>query len=230
MRRAALAPLLALLACAHRPAAPPPPSRGEALVFDLGRDFSLAANPNGPWRYGYTRGTELRRSEVESATEAVATPPIGFWHAGRGGTGYYPYVAANLGAATAAEPTRGWAARPGEAALEASQVGQLAVVQFTVPRDGRYTISADFAGIHKRLSSTDVHVLLGDEPLFSAAIEGYGGDPAFFPRQGLHPAASYRATRSLRTGDVLTFAVGPGANRTHFNDTTGLLVTIRSAD
>jgi hypothetical protein len=31
-------------------------------------------------------------------------------------------------------------------------------IEFAVPRAGSYVIAADFAGIHKRLSTTDVHV------------------------------------------------------------------------
>jgi hypothetical protein len=197
-------------------------------VFDLGRDFSFTANPNGPWRYGYTRGTKLGQAEFSPATEAAATLPVGFWHPGPGPAGYYPYVAANLGATTARDPTDSWALRPGEVALEASMTGQFAVVQFTVPRAGAYAIAADFAGIHKRLSSTDVHLLLGDESLFSDAVDGYGGDPAFIPRQGPIGTASYRATRLMRAADVLTFAVGFGVDHTHDNDTTGLIATIRA--
>jgi hypothetical protein len=198
-------------------------------LFDLGRDFSLTANPNGPWRYGYTRGTQLARSAFAPMTVADATTPVGLWHPGPGPAGYYPYIAANLDPTIAHDPTNSWEVRPGEVALEASSTGQLAAIEFTVPRAGSYTIAADFAGIHKLLSTTDAHVLLGDESLFAATISGYGGDPAFYPHQGASPTASYRATRALRVGDVLTFAIGFGTNHTHFNDTTGLIVTIRTA-
>ena len=113
-------------------------------------------------------------------------------------------------------------------ALEASASGQFAVVEFIVPRAGSYEIAADFAGVHKLLSTTDAHVLLNDDSLFSATILGYGGDPAFLPRQGASPTASFRATRALRAGDVLSFAIGYGPNHTHFDDTTGLILTIRA--
>ena len=167
-------------------------------------------------------------SPPDAATVAEPTTPVGFWHPGPGPAGYYPYIAANLDATIAHDPTNSWAVRPGEVALEASQSGQFAAVQFTIPHAGSYAIAADFAGIHKGLSTTDVHVLLDDESLFTAIIAGYGGDPAFYPRQGQSPTASYRATRALRAGDVLTFAIGFGTNRTHYGDTTGLTVTIRT--
>jgi hypothetical protein len=199
------------------------------IVFDLGRDFSLTTNPNGPWRYGYTRGTRLGPQEFSLDTVAAPTGSLGFWHPGPGSAGYYPYVAGNLGPITARDPTDTLAFRPGEVGLEASKIGQFAVIEFIVPLPGAYTVAADFAGIHKRLSTTDVHVLLDDEPLFSATIDGYGGDPALLPHQGAHPTASYRGTRVLRAGQILTFAVGFGPNHTHFNDTTGLILTIRNS-
>jgi hypothetical protein len=231
-----------LAACAHRPAtdpapgpsqpqttaaAPAAPPASAAEVFDLGRDFSLSANPNGPWRYGYTRGTRLARAEVVPAKMSEPKGDVGFWHPASGASGYYPYVAGNLGASTARDATGSWAVRPGELALEASKVGQYAVVEFTVPTAGAYVIAADFSGIHKRLSTTDVHVLLNDDSVFSATIDGYGGDPALVPRKGASPTATYRATLTLRAGDVLTFAVGAGPDHKHLNDTTGVVVTIR---
>jgi hypothetical protein len=246
VRPRAAALVLALVAlsnsgCAHPPpgpgpaplvaapaSKPPPPRQPEEMVFDLGRDFSFASNPNGPWRYGYTRGKTLRRAEFVPATAASVGGAVGFWQPASGKGHRFPYVAANVGPTTARDDSGSWAVRPGEVALEASKSGQFAVVEFTVPADGSYAISADFAGIHRRLSSTDVHVLLDDEPLFSATVEGYGGDPSFLPRQGPHPSARFQATRRLRAGSILSFAVGVGPTRTPHNDTTGLMVTIRA--
>jgi hypothetical protein len=197
-------------------------------VFDLGRDFSFTANPNGPWRYGFTRGTQLNLAAFVPDATSVATSPVGFWHAGPASAGYYPYIAANTSSSTVWDPTHSWPVRAHEVALEASASGQFAVVEFIVPRAGSYEIAADFAGVHKHLSTTDAHVLLNDDSLFSATILGYGGDPAFLPRQGASPTASFHATRALRAGDVLSFAIGYGPNHTHFDDTTGLILTIRA--
>lgn len=210
---------------------PGPSSSGTAsaglALYDLGGDFSFTANPNGPWRYGYTRGTRLDRTDFTLVAVADGATPVGLWHPGAGRENYYPYIAANVGSTTAVEPTKAWALRPNEVGLEASATGQFSVVEFVAPRAGDYDIRADFAGVHKGLSTTDVHVLRGDESLFAATISGYGGDPAFFTHQGESPTASYHGTQTLSAGDVLTFAVGFGANHTHYNDTTGLIVTVR---
>src|SRR4051812_19171357 len=68
------------------PAAPP----GPGMVFDLGRDFSLTANPNGPWTYGYTRGTKLAPADVSPDKVTETLGELGFWHPRAGAPGYYP--------------------------------------------------------------------------------------------------------------------------------------------
>jgi hypothetical protein len=74
--------------------------------------------------------------------------------------------------------------RAGQVAMEASNAGQYSVVRFTAPVAGRYRVTARFEGIHFGLSTTDVHVVHGSTVLFSANVDGYGGDPAFQPVTG----------------------------------------------
>ena len=62
--------------------------------------------------------------------------------------------------------------------------------------------------------------------LFDAEINGYGGDPAFHVIEGSNPAASYSGSVALATGDIITFAVGYGKNKTHYSDTTSLSAEI----
>jgi hypothetical protein len=196
--------------------------------YDLGVDFSFGGNPNGPWRYGYSPTATLAALPIMSDVSASPTTPVGFWHPTD--AAYYPYIAVNQTAATVADPTNSWAVRGHEVAMEGSQVGQYSMIQFTAPRRGSYEVQADFAGIHFRISSTDVHVFQGDTSLFDAQIDGYGGDPAFHAVQGASPTASYHATRALNAGDTLTFFVGIGANGSFNNDTTGLFVHITETD
>jgi hypothetical protein len=203
------------------PAGDPPP-----VEFDLGADFSVTQNPNGPWRYGFSRATTPSAGELELDTFVNPTFPVGFWHPTGASDGYYPYVAHNADVVTTADPTDSWAVRPGEVAMEGSPAGQYSLVQFVAPRSAPYDIQASFAGIHFRLSTTDVHVLDGDVSLYDQQIDGYGGDPAFFTVQGGNPQARYATTRSLEAGALLTFAVGIGGNGTNYNDTTGLFVHV----
>jgi hypothetical protein len=199
-----------------------------AQRFDLGADFSAAANPNGPWRYGHTRIRSLAGKDFALDPIVITGGPVPFWHPGADAAGYYPYVAGNGGGATVIDATGSWALRAHEVAMEGSLAGQYSVVQFLTPRSGRYRIDAAFSGVHARLSSTDVHVLRGDAALFDATIDGYGGDPTFHEIVGSSPNAHFAATLELHENEVLSFAVGYGANQTHYNDTTGLLLQITS--
>ena len=199
-------------------------------TYDLGAQMSFVRNPNAAWEYGFTTTSSLDAAVFRLCALADAHGPIAFWHPSGiepGDAGYYPYVAMNRTGTSRLDPTSSWALRPHEVAMEASNSGQYAVVRFTVPVNGTYRVKARFAGIHLRLSSTDVHVLRGDTHLFDAEIDGYGGDPAFHAITGTAPTARYSGRLALAPGDVLAFAVGYGSNRTHYNDTTALLLRIQ---
>jgi hypothetical protein len=199
-------------------------------IHDLAAEFSIARNPNGPWQYGFSIASTPGPEQFRLHGLPVARGVIGFWHPGPdndAGGDYYPYAAGNRSRQTRADPTRSWAIRPGEIALEASNVGQYAVVRFVAPRAGRYRIKVRFAGVHFRLSSTDVHVLAGATAVFDGVVEGYGGDPAFHAIEGPAPRAAWSGAVVLERDDVVTFAVGYGRNRTHFNDTTALRARVR---
>jgi hypothetical protein len=163
--------------------------------------------------------------------------PLGYWQpSSTPGSGRFPYVVCNPSPKTEVigevGTPRGWAVRVGQVALEASNAGQYSVVRFTAPVAGSYRVTARFEGIHFGLSTTDVHVVHGATVLFSANVDGYGGDPAFQPvtgqrgcdvgARGTNPAAAYVGIVKLETGDTIDFAVGYGGNRTHYCDTTGL--------
>ena len=202
-----------------------------AAVFDLGADFSSIENPNGRWQYGYSATLSLATNEFRLMGLAATNYPISFWHpwsTNNSGDGYYPYVACNPSTNTLTDPTSGWAARADEVAMEASSSGQYSMVRFVAAQAGVYRLEAAFAGIHFRLSSTDVHILINTTPIFAADIDGYGGDPAFHAIVGTQPSASYSGLLHLQAGDILTFAVGYGKDGTHYNDTTGLFVHLES--
>jgi hypothetical protein len=205
-------------------------ARAPRAIHDLAAEFSIDRNPNGPWEYGFSAGASLAPDQLRRFANADARGTIKFWHpaaADNAGGDYYPYAAWNASKQARADPTASWAIRPGEIALEASNVGQYAIVRFVVPRRGRYRIKARFVGVHFRLSSTDVHVLVRATPVFDGVVDGYGGDPAFHAIEGAAPRAAWSGAVALERGDAVTFAVGYGPNRTHFNDTTALRARIR---
>jgi hypothetical protein len=180
------------------------------------------------WQYGYSETLSLDPAQFRPDTYTETVGPIRFWHPAKNngpGLGYYPYVALNTTRETQIG-SKGWAVRPGEIAMEASNIGQYSLVRFTAFDPGEYTVEAHFAGIHFGLSTTDVHVLHNAQSLFEAFIEGYGGDSRFHPIQGLHPTATFKRSLRLAGGDTLTFAVGYGSNKTHYGDTTGVTIKI----
>jgi len=204
-------------------------------TFDLSTDFSFKENPHKVWQYGYSATNSLAPDQfrIDAQSDRVdmqcdSTGSIGFWHpaANRGpGPGYYPYVAYNT-TKQSQVGCKGWAARAGEVAMEASTSGQYSLVRFVAPSAGNYKISAQFEGIHFGLSTTDVHVLHNGISLFDADIDGYGGDPAFHKAQGASPTAEYSGQIKMKADDTITFAVGYGKNKTNSGDTTGLFARI----
>jgi hypothetical protein len=198
-------------------------------TFDLSADFSLHDNPNKVWQYGYSATNSLAPDQFQFDKHADTAGAMGFWHpvARDGpGPGYYPYIAYNTAKQSQLGSSNGWAVRPGEVAMEASNTGQYSLVRFVAPATGTYKISAQFEGVHFGLSTTDVHVLHNGTSLFDADIDGYGGDPAFHKVQGASPTAEYSGQIKMKANDTVTFAVGYGKNKTNFGDTTGLFAQV----
>ena len=200
-----------------------------ATVYDPATDLPLRKNPSEVWQYGYSETSSLDPAQFRLDQHVAIVDRIGFWHpaaADKPGPGYYPYIAYNTTKQTLPGSSNGWALRAGEIAMEASNIGQYSLFRFVAPSAGTYKVTARFAGIHFRLSSTDVHVLENARSLFDADIEGYGGDPAFHKVEGASPTAAYSGSVRLKAGDLLAFACGYGKNKTHFNDTTGLFARV----
>lgn len=198
-------------------------------TFDLSADFSLQHNPNKAWQYGYSETHSLAPDQFRVDRYLETTGPVGFWHpaASAGpGPGYYPYVAYNSAKQSQFGSSNGWAVRAGEVAMEASNSGQYSLIRFTAPVASAYQVSAQFAGIHFGLSTTDVHVLHNETSLFDAEMDGYGGDPAFHKVEGSSPTAAYSEQIEMKANDTVTFAVGYGKNKTNFGDTTGLFARV----
>jgi hypothetical protein len=92
------------------------------------------------------------------------------------------------------------------------------LVRWAAPFSGTVKIEGRFQGIDTHGTTTDVGVhydsATSSASLFSSNVNGYGA------------RAPFSITKSVATGDRITFYVGYGSNRTYFHDSTGLSVTI----
>lgn len=187
----------------------PPISTGNAVL-----DFSLSANPNGSWSYGFT-STLGGPLVLYTDRQPNLLPRVDRWTS--------IALDAFLGVArnSAATPVIGspptFAYPPDMLHMHPSALGQYDVVRWTAPSSGTFTFQGKFAGLDNVISvaSSDVHIRLnGSTSLFSGNLEGLGTEQAFF------------FARQLTGGDTVDFVVGMGTNGNHNNDSTGLKVTI----
>lgn len=183
-------------------------------------------NPGDNWEIGYSVGDTLDPSQFRLCTFADTASIIALWHPAKEQPGTYPYTGQNRSSTSQVHASNRWALKPYQVAMEGSNTGQFSMLRFTVPVSAKYRIKVIFEGVHIGLSTTDVHVLKNDQHLFDDNIDGYGGDTTFHPITGQHPSAVYESTLDLQKNDIITFAVGYGSNKTHYNDTTGLLILI----
>lgn len=207
-----------LLLC---PAAP----RASADLFDAAKDFSFTSNPNGDWSYG-TTGTTLNGPFTLFSNVTIgsgSSTGLNGWV----GTvpmfgGEFPIVAKNTNTTTITPPNQ--VLLPGDLFIHPGPDGSYAVVQFTAPTAGVFSLNTVFEGRAPTNegfpagTTTDVHILLNGVSLFDGAVNGFGpsSDQSFATNLNLH------------VGDVLEFAAGFGANQNFLNDTTGLDATISS--
>ena len=199
------------------------PEANDQFVLE---QLSFTSNPSTQWQVGYRVDGFLKNADFRLSGYSANDPIIALWHPSTEQAGYYPYVGQNRTNAIQIDRSGRWALKPFQMAMEGSNTGQYGMLRFKPPMPGKYRIKVIFEGVHIGLSTTDVHVLKNDEVLFNDFIDGYGGDAGFHPVTGTHPSCTYEGTMQLNTGDRVIFAVGYGANMNHFDDTTGLTITI----
>lgn len=180
-------------------------------IYDAATAFS-ASNPSGAWTFGrYTPlnvATDFVAASIYSADVLGTT--LDFWSQGDGSGGFVnPSVfhndtASAVSLSTLTVDAGGLAFHPGADGLRA-------VIRFTAPSDGYYSVTAAFRGGDSTAGQTDVHVFGGAFDFSGAVTTTYAqaisttffGGPAFFTQ-----------------GQTIDFSVGYGANNTYFNDTT----------
>ncbi|MBN1443981.1 MAG: alpha-galactosidase [Planctomycetes bacterium] len=107
---------------------------------------------------------------------------------------------------------------PGRLAFHPGPEGEYAVVRWTAPAAGEYSIDAVFLAIDEQ-TTTDVHVIHQGRSLFRGWIR----------LEGCGPRALFRAAIDTAKGDAVDFIVGRG-DGSHACDSTGLEVRIRRGE
>lgn len=171
--------------------------------FNAAQDFSIDANPNGVWRYGWTQSLG---GSFNDSTQPGIDAEGGFWRNGHTNIGYNSTGQTVVGSS--------YELPVGQLHLHPGQGGEVSVLRFVTPAAGQYTLSASFIGLDRAPTTTDVHVLLNSVSLFDGAVAAFKSGPA------------YQTVLTLQAGDLVDFAVGFGNNGNYISDTTGLTAQI----
>jgi hypothetical protein len=204
--------LLVLLMAQALPAQTSSPGPASTRVqYDAVKDFSITANPNGVWTYGWTSslGSPLTPYTV---TDTSSVPGTSFWLSPQ-----FPQPA--LGHNDTGVPICAftWCLPPNDLLSHPGPNGEYSVVRWTAPSSGTIAIQGVFEGLDPvGPTSTDVHVLHNSS---HSLLRG----PINSARQ---PLAFSGILLRVVAGDTIDFAVGFGNNGTHYYDSTGIRFVI----
>jgi hypothetical protein len=176
---------------------------GEAQTYDPRTQFSVTANPNGVWTYGYgsTLGGPMTKFTITGNNQGVLVWDVGSVYV-QPAIGYNP---------TGSTITSGGCVLNPNALCENPVLNgnSFTTIRFTAPAAGLYNLSGSFYGMDNTPNGTTTqgHILLNGVSLLSGAVNGFG--------PGTGPA--FDMNQSLVSGDYLDFAVtypGPGEGDT----------------
>jgi hypothetical protein len=102
--------------------------------------------------------------------------------------------------------------------MHPGSAGQYSDVRWTAAASETVNINGLFEGIDPNPTTTDVHVLLDDTPIFNGNISSFNA-PLPFNIPGV----------SVLAGDTIDFVVGFGANQSFLFDSTGFDATIATS-
>ncbi|MCY2954200.1 MAG: hypothetical protein NTU53_19875 [Planctomycetota bacterium] len=187
---------------------------GAATIYKASTDFDAAfaagngGLSGGPFSFGYAGSLG---GSITPYTAAQTISSINFLHAsGLSGDNLSPLVSRNTSASSVTWSTvtlagNEMAFHPGEGAF------QYSIIRFTAPQTATYAFNAEFVGRDVFGTTTTVYALVNGVQTFSSAVSGFNGPPV-----------TYAPSIGLAQGDTIDIAVGRGANRSYYNDTTGL--------
>ncbi|MCF7731277.1 MAG: VPDSG-CTERM sorting domain-containing protein [Akkermansiaceae bacterium] len=200
-----------------------------AITYDAASDFS-ATNPSGAWTYGSYSTANTPASFVAFNNYAANSGGTGLdFHNISGDIDAVPAVFHNATSGTIFNAFTTLDVPAGGLALHPGNLGERAVIRFTVPTAGLYSISADFFGwdhgsVWEPYTTTDVYVNDASNFNFSGLVNGYSLTVPF---------ASYAGGPAwLAAGSTIDFSVGMSGSSgdlTYFNDSTGLSAQVTSS-
>lgn len=184
---------------------------GMAQAADLAGDFSLAANPNGDWSYGwFNAGVFTAYGTVNSAGSGGST--FSAWSYAAGDWDSKGNVGINLGP----NPINDWASyrEVGQIIYGPSTADNLGNIyvntsRWTAPAAGDYQITAVFTGQSTMPTVATVSVLKNEVEEWSGGLNGFIGTLAsnFTDGFGDAPSQTYNDTLTLAKGDTLDFTM-----------------------
>jgi PEP-CTERM motif len=187
-------------------------ARPTAAQYDPSAQFSPVINPNGVWSYGYENvplGSPFALLTLPLPVPSIPGPTIDSWQTPSFGTlGVYDNGTPVPQLVSTASDNAIY--DPGMLAMHPGPNDQFALVQFTAPTLGLYTISGTFEGIDTAWITSSVYLLFNNIPLVSGIVTGFG--PGFEVPLSVGPIL-------LNPGQTLAYAVGGGP----FHDTTALI-------
>ncbi len=177
-----------------------------AQAADLQGDFSLAANPNGDWSYGwFNAGAFTAYGTVNSADSGGST--FSAWSYAAGDWDAKGNVGINLGP----NPIDDWMSyrEVGQIIYGPSIDGLMNTSRWTAPTAGDYQITAVFTGQSTMPTVATVSVLKNEVEEWSAGLNGFIGTLAsnFTDGFGDAPSQTYSGTLTLAQGDTLDFTM-----------------------
>ncbi len=180
--------------------------------IDIVDSYSAVNNPNGQWSYGYKTGL-TSAAFIPYGNNFEFAPGLTAWSALNDFS--TPLVAHNTDSALlnfggGIHLIDGIELHPGPN-------GEVSVARFTVLESGYYSVDGSFSPGDLAFGSTDAHVFIGGQEVFSQDVSGL-------------PVAFNVPLRFLETGSFIEFVVGWGPNQDFFYDNTNLKAKIVHLD
>lgn len=158
-------------------------------IFNPATDFSTTSNPHGVWSFGSEPTTTPGAASIALFTNFyMYSGPVGEWYNGVTQT---PCVTENLSGSTYTDGPTVW--QPGQLVFHAggyyAPPNTYAVVRFTAPTAGTYTIQAVFSNQSLGgYAGQAVAVYEDGTPLFGSTLGSYGSTAKVAPAVGCSAA------------------------------------------